>query len=122
MVVSILTLLRKHVVAKLLSDTNEDGDHRYLLFSATFNKEMRKLARKFLAVDHVRIRIGRAGSVHANVKQQVSFPCLSWSLCLLICLPGDLRREKQQATSHLRPASSHAAISYTHLLQLQEGC
>ncbi len=67
-----------NVVTDNLSDTNEDGDHRYLLFSATFNKEMRKLARNFLAVGHVRIRIGRAGSVHANVKQQVNqpqFPC-----------------------------------------------
>ena len=53
-------------------DTNEDADHRYLLFSATFDKDMRKLAKKYLAVDHVRIRIGRAGSVHMNVKQNVS--------------------------------------------------
>ena len=33
---------------------------------------MRKLAKKFLANDHVRVRIGRAGSTHINVKQQVS--------------------------------------------------
>ena len=33
---------------------------------------MRKLAKKFLGIDHVRIRIGRAGSTHINVKQQVS--------------------------------------------------
>ena len=66
------------LIANSNADTNEDGNHRYLLFSATFNKDMRKLARNFLAVDHVRIRIGRAGSVHANVKQQVNqpqFPC-----------------------------------------------
>ena len=54
-----------------LTDTNEDGDHQYLLFSATFGKDMRKLAKKYLANDHVRIRIGRAGSTHINVKQQV---------------------------------------------------
>ena len=61
-------------MAKIMSggDTNEDGDHRYLLFSATFDKDMRKLAKKFLASDHVRIRIGRAGSSHLNVTQQVS--------------------------------------------------
>lgn len=53
-------------------DVNEDADHRYLLFSATFDKDMRKLAKKYLANDHVRIRIGRAGSVHMNVKQNVS--------------------------------------------------
>jgi ATP-dependent RNA helicase DDX3X len=53
-------------------DTNEDADHRYLMFSATFNKHCRELARKFLASNHVRIRIGRAGSTHPNVEQQVS--------------------------------------------------
>ena len=60
-------------MAKIMSggDTNEDADHRYLLFSATFDKNMRKLAKKYLANDHVRIRIGRAGSSHMNVTQQV---------------------------------------------------
>jgi superfamily II DNA/RNA helicase len=50
---------------------NEDGDHRYMMFSATFNKECRELARKHLDIDHVRIRIGRVGSSHTNVVQQV---------------------------------------------------
>lgn len=53
-------------------DINEDADHRYMMFSATFNKNCRELARKFLSADHVRIRIGRAGSSHMNVEQQVS--------------------------------------------------
>lgn len=56
------------------ADANLDGQHQYLLFSATFDKNMRRIAKKFLAQDHVRIRIGRAGSVHTNVKQQVSSP------------------------------------------------
>lgn len=51
---------------------NEDADHRYMMFSATFNKNCRELARKFLAEDHVRIRIGRPGSTHNNVDQNVS--------------------------------------------------
>jgi superfamily II DNA/RNA helicase len=51
---------------------NEDADHRYMMFSATFNRECRRLARKFLAEDHVRIRIGRPGSTHINVDQTVS--------------------------------------------------
>lgn len=54
------------------SDTNEDADHRYMMFSATFNKACRQLARKYLAADHVRIRIGRPGSCHINVDQVVS--------------------------------------------------
>lgn len=58
-------------VVLTLLDTNEDADHGYLMFSATFNKACRELARKYLADDHVRIRIGRAGSSHLNVEQQV---------------------------------------------------
>lgn len=46
-----------------------------MMFSATFNKKCRELARKYLADDHVRIRIGRAGSSHMNVEQQVSDEC-----------------------------------------------
>lgn len=48
-----------------------DGQHQYLLFSATFDKNMRREAKRFLSQDYVRIRIGRAGSVHKNISQQV---------------------------------------------------
>ena len=41
------------------------------MFSATFDKNCRQLARKFLADDHVRVRIGRPGSTHINVDQTV---------------------------------------------------
>ena len=60
---------------KLMSggDVNEDEDHTYMMFSATFPKELRKIARKFLADDHVRVRVGRAGSAHMNVRQDVVF-------------------------------------------------
>ena len=43
------------------------------MFSATFNKDCRQLARKYLASDHVRIRVGRVGSTHKNILQQVNF-------------------------------------------------
>lgn len=52
-------------------DANEDGDHRYLLFSATFPKRLQRLAAKFLETDHIHVSIGRTGSTHENVKQQV---------------------------------------------------
>jgi len=42
-------------------------------------KAFRKLARKYLSIDHIRIRIGRAGSAHGNVKQQVNTYSLSLS-------------------------------------------
>ncbi|KAI1960380.1 hypothetical protein LOZ58_004103 [Ophidiomyces ophidiicola] len=54
-------------------DINEDADHRYMMFSATFNKSCRQLARRYLSTDHVRIRVGRAGSSHLNVTQQVIY-------------------------------------------------
>jgi ATP-dependent RNA helicase DDX3X len=53
------------------SDANEDGDHCYMMFSATFNKGCREVARKYLENEHVRIRVGRAGSTHVNIQQKV---------------------------------------------------
>ena len=52
-------------------DSNDDDDHVYMMFSATFPKEARSVARKYMAKDHVRVRIGRTGSTHANVEQKV---------------------------------------------------
>jgi ATP-dependent RNA helicase DDX3X len=42
-----------------------------MMFSATFPKQCRDLAKEHLAHDHVRIRVGRAGSSHLNIKQDV---------------------------------------------------
>lgn len=44
-----------------------------MMFSATFPKRSRDLAKNHLAHDHVRIRVGRAGSSHANIQQKVIF-------------------------------------------------
>lgn len=54
------------------ADANVDAQHQYLFFSATFGKDMRRIAKKYLAQDYVRIRIGRIGSTVRNIKQQVS--------------------------------------------------
>ncbi|OOF90851.1 hypothetical protein ASPCADRAFT_156157 [Aspergillus carbonarius ITEM 5010] len=54
-------------------DVNEDADHRYMMFSATFDKGCREMARRFLAADHVRVRIGRPGSTHLNVDQNIIY-------------------------------------------------
>lgn len=43
------------------------------MFSATFPKMARELALHHLAHDHVRIRVGRAGSTHVNIKQDIIF-------------------------------------------------
>lgn len=44
---------------------------KYMLFSATFPTLIRKLAKEHLAANHIRIRVGRAGSSHANIEQQI---------------------------------------------------
>ena len=54
------------------ADANSDSDHVYCLFSATFPKGARALAKRFLSTDHIRIRVGRAGSTTSNVTQRVS--------------------------------------------------
>lgn len=51
------------------------------MFSATFNKECRQVAREYLENDHIRIRVGRVGSTHANIVQKVR---TNPSLCVLI--------------------------------------
>ncbi|KAI9883393.1 MAG: hypothetical protein M1823_004844 [Watsoniomyces obsoletus] len=52
-------------------DNNPDDDHRYLMFSATFPKQARELARQHLTDDHVKIRVGRPGSTHQNIEQRI---------------------------------------------------
>lgn len=62
-----------HTNTNNVSDANEDPDHAYLMFSATFPKEARKVARAYMAEDSIRVRIGRAGSTHRNVTQDIIF-------------------------------------------------
>ncbi|SPO00026.1 related to ATP-dependent RNA helicase [Cephalotrichum gorgonifer] len=58
----------------IMSGANQDeGNVRYLLFSATFPKPLRDLAKLHLAANHVRFRVGRAGSTHGNIKQEVLY-------------------------------------------------
>ncbi|KAI0419031.1 P-loop containing nucleoside triphosphate hydrolase protein [Xylaria grammica] len=51
----------------------EEGNVKYMLFSATFPTAIRKLAKTHLAESYVRIRVGRIGSTHENIKQDVIF-------------------------------------------------
>ena len=43
-----------------------------MMFSATFPKDARLVAKEYMANDHIRIRVGRAGSSHVNVEQNVT--------------------------------------------------
>ncbi|TVY31493.1 ATP-dependent RNA helicase [Lachnellula subtilissima] len=51
----------------------EDGNINYLMFSATFPKIAQQLATEHLAPNHVRVRVGRAGSSHKNIKQDIVY-------------------------------------------------
>ena len=42
-----------------------------MMFSATFTKEARKTARQYMDQNYVRIRVGRSGSTHKNIRQNV---------------------------------------------------
>ena len=44
------------------------------MFSATFPPAARKLAKSYLSKDYIRVRVGRAGSTHGNITQQVLLP------------------------------------------------
>ena len=57
-------------------DANDDDDHVYMMFSATFPKDARAMAKEYMSKDHVRIRVGRAGSAHLNITQKVGSPAL----------------------------------------------
>ncbi|KAJ5918316.1 DEAD/DEAH box RNA helicase [Penicillium verhagenii] len=61
--------------SKIMSggDMNEDDDHRYMMFSATFNKHCRKLARTHLMPDYIRVRVGKFGASQLMVKQDVVY-------------------------------------------------
>ena len=42
-----------------------------MMFSATFPKPAREMARQYMAEDHIRVRVGRAGSAHKNIRQNI---------------------------------------------------
>ena len=44
---------------------------KYMLFSATFPVAVRQLAKTHLSEAHIRIRVGRIGSTHQNITQDI---------------------------------------------------
>ncbi|KEY68700.1 hypothetical protein S7711_00574 [Stachybotrys chartarum IBT 7711] len=55
---------------QILSEQDE-GNVKFYLFSATFPKAARDLAKDYLAANHVRFRVGRAGRTTESIKQIV---------------------------------------------------
>ncbi|KAF2860535.1 DEAD-domain-containing protein, partial [Piedraia hortae CBS 480.64] len=54
-------------------DRQKHDDHQFLMFSATFPGPTRRLARKHLSPNYVRIKVGRVGSTHINIQQKVMY-------------------------------------------------
>ncbi|KAI0143774.1 P-loop containing nucleoside triphosphate hydrolase protein [Xylariaceae sp. FL1272] len=57
----------------LTGGEQEEGNVKYMLFSATFPTAVRKLAKTHLAETHIRIKVGRVGSTHGNIRQDIVF-------------------------------------------------
>ncbi|PHH82039.1 hypothetical protein CDD82_7187 [Ophiocordyceps australis] len=56
----------------ILAGSEQDaGSVKFGLFSATFPKEARELAKKQISASHVRFRVGRAGSTTENIQQNI---------------------------------------------------
>jgi ATP-dependent RNA helicase DDX3X len=66
------------------------GNIKFGLFSATFPKAARDLAKDHLAASHVRFRVGRAGSTTQNIKQRIIQIDRSEKRDVLISLLHDL--------------------------------
>ncbi|RDA82499.1 hypothetical protein CP532_6857 [Ophiocordyceps camponoti-leonardi (nom. inval.)] len=59
-------------IGKILCGGEQDeGNIIYGLFSATFPKAARDLAKEHLSASHVRFRVGRAGSTTENIQQHI---------------------------------------------------
>lgn len=56
-----------------LAIEQDESNVKYMLFSATFPTAIRKLAKTHLAENFIRIRVGRIGSSHENIKQDIVF-------------------------------------------------
>jgi len=52
---------------------NTDDDHVHMMFSATFDKDARKVAREYMAPDFALIKVGRVGSTHPNIAQEIVY-------------------------------------------------
>ena len=82
------------------------------MFSATFPKGARIVAKEYMANDHIRIRVGRTGSTHLNVAQNVSRNSPLIIPKLLTNFIGGLRRGAKKARLSFRSPSLYATVTY----------
>lgn len=53
-----------HTVLTSYVDVNVDADHTYMMFSATFPKSARRLAKEYMEEDYLRIKVD---DTHARI-------------------------------------------------------
>lgn len=94
----------------------------FMMFSATFPKEARAVAKEYMANDHIRIRVGRTGSTHINVAQNVSLQADLLITDVLINILGGLCGRAEEAGLPFRSSPFHAAVPYNRIREQQEGC
>jgi len=68
---SLLSLTSLYITLTYVTDINQDWDRRFLMFSATFPKKSLEMARTFMEENYVHLSVGRAGSTHKNVTQDI---------------------------------------------------
>ncbi|KAL2263091.1 hypothetical protein VTK26DRAFT_8249 [Humicola hyalothermophila] len=113
---------------KILSASEQEV--RFMLLSATFPKAARDLAKTHLAENHVRFRVGRAGSSHECIKQDVKLvePALKKEtlLNLLTTLPPtrtiifvNTKRECEEVDDYLFNAGLPCASMHSDRTQME---
>ena len=91
------------------------------MFSATFPKGARIVAKEYMANDHIRIRVGRTGSTHLNVAQNVSRDSALINPELPTNFVGSLCRGTKKARLFVRSPSFYATFTYDCVREQQEG-
>lgn len=53
------------------ASAHHNESRQFMMFSATFSREAREAAKKYLATDYVKVTVGRLGSTHLNIHQVI---------------------------------------------------
>lgn len=73
---------------------NEDVGHNFLMFSATFPKSAQDLAGEYLATQHYVVKMGRAGSTHKNIQQDIIWVDFDKKLQAMFDLLNNIRKHR----------------------------
>jgi len=108
--VSLLSLASLYITLTLLADINQDWDRRFLMFSATFPKKSLEMARTFMEENYVHLSVGRAGSTHKNVTQDIYW------------VDDNKKRDalKDMFFQHVIPGNSRAIIFVNYIGRVEE--